>query len=200
MRAPNAIAVDAITVEPWRRAVQDDNVDLLAAGRRMRVPKRNKHNRNCPGISGLIAVAEGGKGLSIRQAAEALNVSKSTIHDDLSGKRTESVQKKDSKKQAGAPEKEPKPVPSVEASRETFGTIVIDPPWPMARIERDVRPNRVEVDRSHDGTCCLDILRWGIVLVAWGLLDELACFGRASHRGRVGFPIQIDAIGFAVLE
>jgi hypothetical protein len=34
----------------------------------------------------------------------------------------------------------------VEAPRETFETIIIDPPWPMTKIERDCRPNQVEFD------------------------------------------------------
>jgi hypothetical protein len=41
------------------------------------------------------------------------------------------------------------PVPPhalVEPPRETFETLVIDPPWPMTKIERDVRPNQVEFD------------------------------------------------------
>jgi hypothetical protein len=32
------------------------------------------------------------------------------------------------------------------ATRDTFSTIVIDPPWPMTKIERDVRPNQIVFD------------------------------------------------------
>jgi hypothetical protein len=34
----------------------------------------------------------------------------------------------------------------VEPPRETFETIVIDPPWPMTKIKREVRPNQGEFD------------------------------------------------------
>lgn len=34
----------------------------------------------------------------------------------------------------------------VELPEGKYGTIVIDPPWPMEKIERDVRPNQVEFD------------------------------------------------------
>jgi hypothetical protein len=42
-----------------------------------------------------------------------------------------------------AREKNIKPAETVvEPARETFETIIIDPPWPMTKIERDVRPSR----------------------------------------------------------
>jgi hypothetical protein len=36
----------------------------------------------------------------------------------------------------------------VTATPGKFGTIVMDPPWPMEKIPRDVRPNQVESDNQ----------------------------------------------------
>lgn len=37
-------------------------------------------------------------------------------------------------------------MPKVKASQNQYRTIVIDPPWPMEKIARDVRPNQFEFD------------------------------------------------------
>jgi N6-adenosine-specific RNA methylase IME4 len=77
-------------------------------------------------------VAEGGQGLSQRQAAKVLGVSPATINSDvqkLNGNRSETE----------------RPVLTVVPSRRIFETIVIDPPWPMTKIELDVRPNQTDV-------------------------------------------------------
>jgi hypothetical protein len=76
------------------------------------------------------AIAEGGKGLSKRQAAKVLGVDEKQIRRDLRTKAAESADK-------GRTEK---PTLSIVPPRETFETIVVDPPWPMTKIERDVRP------------------------------------------------------------
>lgn len=70
-----------------------------------------------------------GAGLSVREIATALNEPKSTIHRDLS-------QAGQKVSQMG----QPKPKPSIPRGK--FETIVIDPPWPMTKIERDVAPNQ----------------------------------------------------------
>lgn len=53
-----------------------------------------------------------------------------------SGLRAEVTRRKNAELKAASP-----PPPAGE-----YETIVIDPPWPMAKIERDVRPNQVEFD------------------------------------------------------
>ena len=70
------------------------------------------------------------EGLSIREIAAVLNEPKSTIHDDL--KASETGQKIS---ETGQP-----PRPPIPPGK--FETIVIDPPWPMLKIERDARPNQ----------------------------------------------------------
>lgn len=72
-------------------------------------------------------------GLSVREIAAALNEPKSTIHDDL--KVPEAGQNRPETGQRQSPPKPP--IPSGK-----FETIVVDPPWPMTKIERDVRPNQ----------------------------------------------------------
>ena len=37
-------------------------------------------------------------------------------------------------------------MPKSKAPKGQYGTIIIDPPWPMEKIERDVRPNQVAFD------------------------------------------------------
>lgn len=85
-------------------------------------------------------------GMSQRQAARELGVHHSTIQDDLaeyppehggiSATKAESIRMRNDEVMARP----------VDIPDDRFETIVIDPPWPMAKIERDVRPNQVEFD------------------------------------------------------
>jgi N6-adenosine-specific RNA methylase IME4 len=91
------------------------------------------------------------QGLSQRQIATKVGADHRTVGRDLAGAN-------DPESGANAPDEPPSrrdairrknealAAAPVEAPRETFETIVIDPPWPMAKIERDVRPNQVEFD------------------------------------------------------
>jgi len=74
--------------------------------------------------------AEGGKGLSQRQAAKQLGVSHETVRKDLATKLPKSGNKVATESRRSAP------------SQQRYETLVIDPPWPIAKIERDVRPNQ----------------------------------------------------------
>jgi hypothetical protein len=87
-------------------------------------------------------------GLSVRQIASALGTSKSTIHDDLSKNRTKDVRDLDMEDFDPPPERSKAEIirhrnddaRRAEVPDARFETIVIDPPWPMTKIERDVRP------------------------------------------------------------
>ena len=59
-----------------------------------------------------------------------------------------------------------------------YGTIVIDPPWPMRKIERDVRPNQVAFDYPTMTE------------------EELAAFPVGEHGGRGLSPVLLDDAAF----
>lgn len=59
--------------------------------------------------------------------------------------------------------------PNIMPSRR-YGTIVIDPPWPMKKIEREVRPNQVEFDYP---TMDYEVLR--AFRVKFQLLADINC-------------------------
>lgn len=63
--------------------------------------------------------------------AKVLGVPRSTLQRDVANNGPENGPQR-----AASAER---PV-STEPPREAYETIVIDPPWPMAKIERDVRP------------------------------------------------------------
>jgi hypothetical protein len=92
------------------------------------------------------ALVEGG--MSQRQAAEELRVAHTTIQRDLA----HNVPETDTQRTiAGRDERREavilrnKEVAALEAvlPQQTYETIVVDLPWPMTKIERDVRPNQV---------------------------------------------------------
>lgn len=87
------------------------------------------------------------QGLSVREIAAITGAPKSTIHDDLSETGQISSETGQASKRAGIREKNANLAKvSTAIPRDTFETIVLDPPWPMTKIERDVRPNQVEFD------------------------------------------------------
>jgi hypothetical protein len=86
-------------------------------------------------------------GLSQRKAAKILGVDEGTIRNDLRNvsaddAETFRAEKAEFVRQKNATLAEA----AVEAPRDRFETIVLDPPWPITKIERDVRPNQVEFD------------------------------------------------------
>lgn len=92
-------------------------------------------------------------GMSQREIAKTLGISKSQVNNDLNVQKVdENVQKVDdglerAKKVEEALREQLRIAQSpVEAPQKCYGTIVIDPPWPMKKIEREVRPNQVEFD------------------------------------------------------
>lgn len=95
------------------------------------------------------------KGLSSRKIAAIIGWDHSTIANDMKAmsveKSTDGVEKStDEHEEAEPPDEavtiEAEAVKVPEPPVETFETIVLDPPWPMTKIERDVRPNQVIFD------------------------------------------------------
>lgn len=108
-------------------------------------------------------------GLSQREAAEALGISRGALRNDLghfspeNGPETPTADR-DERREAAIVGNEALAAVEVPEPVETFETIVLDPPWPMAKIERDVRPNQVAFDYPTMSE------------------DELRKFGEAMNR------------------
>jgi hypothetical protein len=85
------------------------------------------------------ALVEGG--MSTRKTAATLNTSQSTIMRDLNQNGSESEPKRfidrDARREQITLKNETLATVEVVEPQQTFETIVIDPPWPMAKIERD---------------------------------------------------------------
>lgn len=113
----------------------------------------------------LELVAEGESNVAI---AEVLGVDEGTVRNDRRSEKSEPNKKKQSKnnddesgssenseqdeleqsrkREAALREQLKLAQTIVEIPQQQYGTIVIDPPWPMKKIERVVRPNQVEFD------------------------------------------------------
>jgi N6-adenosine-specific RNA methylase IME4 len=89
-------------------------------------------------------------GMSQRDVAAALRVNQSTVSRDLMQDASESdaerITDRDERREAAIVANEALAQAEVLEPIQTFETIVLDPPWPMAKIERDVRPNQVAFD------------------------------------------------------
>jgi transcriptional regulator with XRE-family HTH domain len=82
-----------------------------------------------------IAAKRAEEGISQADIAEELGVSEATISRDLAVSNGSNSPANETVK------------PEIQAvSSGEFETIIIDPPWPMAKIERDVRPNQAPFD------------------------------------------------------
>jgi N6-adenosine-specific RNA methylase IME4 len=89
-------------------------------------------------------------GMSQRKAAEALGVTHTTVQNDLASLLPQGGNKvatdRDERREAAIVGNEALAAVEVLEPIQTFETIVLDPPWPMEKIERDVRPNQVAFD------------------------------------------------------
>jgi hypothetical protein len=85
-------------------------------------------------------------GMSTREAAATLGTSQSTIMRDLNRSGSESeperISDPDERREAAILSNEALARVEILLPAKQYETIVVDPPWPMAKIECDVRPNR----------------------------------------------------------
>jgi N6-adenosine-specific RNA methylase IME4 len=98
------------------------------------------------------AVAEltTGEGLSNRQAAAVLGVSHQTIGRDRGPDGTPEPLEQEEPEALPGPDGTPPPEPETPALPEgRFRCIVIDPPWPVEKIEREVRPKQGQYFDYH---------------------------------------------------
>lgn len=93
------------------------------------------------------------RGLSTREIAKITGWHHTTIAEDLkalrpAGNPTDNVGNPTDNTEAEPPEAVDEEIPAGAEPEpvETYETIILDPPWPMAKIERDVRPNQVIFD------------------------------------------------------
>ena len=90
-------------------------------------------------------------GMSQRKAADALGINQSTVSRALMQDASKSdadciTSDRDERREAAIVGNEALAAVEVIEPIQTFETIVMDPPWPMQKIERDVRPNQVAFD------------------------------------------------------
>ena len=98
-------------------------------------------------------------GMSHRDVAKVLSVNHSTVTRDIAAVQSApeigasrtaeplvTLPAREEKREAIIRKNEALAAVEIEAPRQRFSTIVMDPPWPMKKIERDVRPNQVEFD------------------------------------------------------
>jgi len=88
-------------------------------------------------------------GMSQRQVAKVLGVNEKTIRNDTRNNSAESAEKvrspAEKRETALRAQLKLAQTPAVIPNQQ-YGTVIIDPPWAMSKIEREVRPNQVGFD------------------------------------------------------
>jgi transposase len=84
-----------------------------------------------------------GSGMSHSQAAKVLGVERSTISKDVKNSQEDGEKFTAKEAEVKASNAKLKLVKSAPIDGQ-YGTIVIDPPWDMEKIKRDVRPNQAD--------------------------------------------------------
>lgn len=98
--------------------------------------------------------------LTKRESAEAqilASIPREEFEEVKSGEKTRADIKRENKRKEIIEHLEDIKVKEAKAIEGLYDVIVIDPPWPMEKIERDVRPNQVEMDYP---TMTLGEIRW----------------------------------------
>lgn len=115
------------------------------------------------------------EGYSTREVADIVGVSNATVSNDVKNLTEDPTELEQSQKREAALREQLKLAQTpVAAASKRYGTVVIDPPWPMKKIERDVAPNQVEFDYP---TMDYEQLRaWGRQHVVPAMADDCHFF------------------------
>ena len=122
--------------------------------------ERTYREKNESKSSAKIAKLAGTNRQYISDAQKIVKESPKLAEEIKSGKKTIPQAKREIKKQETIKNLESLQVKQVKAIQGLFDVIVIDPPWPMKKIDRDCRPNQVEFDyptMSIDEICSMKI-------------------------------------------
>jgi len=114
-------------------------------------PGPGRGKKGVPASNALLGSAPTAEelGLTRKQRSEAKELSEmeQEIFEEIkTGKKTRSANKRERKRKAVIANLEAIETKEAKALEGVYDVIVIDPPWPMKKIERDIRPNQVETD------------------------------------------------------
>lgn len=99
-----------------------------------------------PDLERKVASGKGPAKAAIVKAAELLETHPDQARAVLEGRRTAADVVRELRREATAQRLNEVAAREAQAPAGVFDVIVIDPPWPMRKIERDCRPNQTELD------------------------------------------------------
>ncbi len=99
-----------------------------------------------PNLERKVASGKGPTKAAVIKAAELLETHPDQARAVLEGRRTAADVVRELRREATAQRLNEVAAREAQAPEGVFDVIVIDPPWPMRKIERDCRPNQTELD------------------------------------------------------
>ncbi len=99
-----------------------------------------------PDLEHKVARGAGPAKSAVIKAAELLETHPDQARAVLEGRRTAADVVRELRREATAQRLNEVAAREAQAHEGVFDVIVIDPPWPMRKIERDCRPNQIELD------------------------------------------------------
>lgn len=99
-----------------------------------------------PDLEHKVARGTGPAKSAVIKAAELLETHPDQARAVLEGRRTAADVVRELRREATAQRLNEVAAREAQAHEGVFDVIVIDPPWPMRKIERDCRPNQIELD------------------------------------------------------
>lgn len=99
-----------------------------------------------PDLERKVASGKGPTKAAVIKAAELLETHPDQARAVLEGRRTTADVVRELRREATAQRLNEVAARETQAPEGVFDVIVIDPPWPMRKIERDCRPNQTELD------------------------------------------------------
>ena len=128
----------------------------MKAGQRIDQPSRDNSQRT----DAKIAKSAGTNRQYVADVRKIKQVKPELVEEIKAGKKTVPQAKRELAREQKLRELEDVTVKEAKAIDGVYDVIVIDPPWPIKKIERDCRPNQVELDYPTMGLgelCDLDI-------------------------------------------